>query len=629
MPKSPTPILSLDSLTAREQDVLRLMMAGLANRQIAADLGVEVDTVRWYAKQIYSKLGVHSRTEAVLRAQELGFGQSGPAPEPLGLALSLHNLPSYHTLFAGREQELDELSALLNGDQIRLITISGLGGTGKTRLAVEVAQTQTVLFPDGIYFVPLSPIQHVDELETAVARALGLYLTASDDISERLQGYCQEKRILLILDNFEHLTAAAAWIDRFITATLYTNIIVTSRASLNISAEWVRYLEGVDFPLNAADEDAAAYSAVQLFVDRVKRTRGHFSLAAERESVVEICRLVRGLPLAIELAASWAKTLPCAQIAAEIRRSVDFLATTLHDVDPRHRSMRAVFDTSWRLLDPQEQQALQRLSVFRGGFGLAAAEQVAGASAWLIAQLIDKSLLTHHVNGQYEMHELLRQYVGERLSQSPLATLSTRSGKLLAWSKLIQGEFEEAAGVAQDIIARKSGRDAAEEAFGLALSGVLSGMDGDYQRCHQLCTAAMAQTNRDPAAADPVTLFFVNLGLAVAGYSLEDYRDSTHHIRQALRLGQTLHSPAFMTLCLPVTAVILAHEDETERAVQLLGLASARPTQTPTWMENWPLLRELRQEIEDDLGPPAYAALWEKGRGLDLHQTVNGLLAPT
>ena len=628
MPKDALQIHSLDSFTSREQEVLRLMMAGLANRQIAADLGVEVDTVRWYTKQIYSKLGVHSRTEAVLRAQELDFDGGAALPESFPLHMPLHNLPSYHTLFAGRTAELDELAAMLRGDRTRLITISGLGGTGKTRLAVEVAAAQAVLFPDGIYFVPLLPIQHVDELETAVARALGLYLTASDNLSERLQGYCQDKRILLILDNFEHLTAAAAWIGHFIDATLYTNIIVTSRASLNISAEWVRYLEGVDFPLDAGDADLAAYSAVQLFVDRVKRTRGHFSLAAERESVVEICRLVRGLPLAIELAASWAKTLPCAQIAAEIRRSIDFLATTLHDVDPRHRSMRAVFDTSWRLLDPQEQQALQRLSVFRGGFGLAAAEQVAGASAWLIAQLIDKSLLTHHVNGQYEMHELLRQYVAERLSQSPLATLSTRSGKLLAWSKLIQGEFEEAAGVAQDIIARKSGRDVAEEAFGLALSGVLSGMDGDYQRCHQLCTAALAQTNLDPDAADPVTLFFVNLGLAVAGYSLEDYRDSTDHIRQALRLGQTLHSPAFMTLCLPVTAVILAHDNETERAVQLLGLASARPTQTPTWMENWPLLRELRQEIEDDLGPPVYAALWETGRSLDLHQTVNALLHP-
>jgi len=414
---------------------------------------------------------------------------------------------------------------------------------------------------------PWPPIQRVDELETAVARALGLYLTASDNIRERLQIFFHNKRILLIMDNFEHLEGAGQWLSDILATTQFLNILVTSRSSLNISAEWVRYLEGVDYPLNADEEDVMTYSAIQLFVDRVRRVRSDFALQAEQAYVVEICHMVRGMPLAIELAAAWAKTLPYAQIAREIRHNIDFLATTLHDVDPRHRSLRAVFDASWQLLTPEEQNALQRLSVFRGGFGLAAAEQVAGALPRLLAQLIDKSLLNHHVAGQYEMHELLRQYVAARLSQSPLAALSTRSGKLLAWSKLIQGEFDKAAEVAQDIIVRKSGRDVVQEAFCLALSGVLSGMDGDYERCHQLCTAALSQMNMVPDSEDPVTLFFVNL-----------------------------------------------------------GLAAARPTQTPTWMENWPLLRELRLEIEADMGSENYAALWERGKTLDLHQTAAILL---
>jgi len=626
MPKKAVQTYTLDSLTSREQDVLRLMMAGLANRQIAADLGVEVDTVRWYTKQIYGKLGVHSRTEAVLRAQGLGLGADETEKDAATVAVPLHNLPSYHTLFAGRKQEMDELGAMLKGNQSRLLTIAGLGGIGKTRLAVETAAACLELFSDGIYFVPLAPIQRVDDLEMAVARALGLYLTATDNIADRIQRFLFQKRVLLIMDSFEHLAGGSQWISDFLAMAQYVNIIVTSRSSLNVSAEWVRYLEGIDFPLDPEDEDVAAYSAVQLFVDRVKHVRADFVLEAEQREVVEICRLVRGLPLAIELAASWAKTLSCVQIAEEIRRNIDFLATTLHDVDSRHRSLRAVFDTSWQLLTPEERHALQRLSVFRGGFGFAAAEQVAGASALLLAQLIDKSLLYRHVAGRYEMHELLRQYVADKLSQSPLAALSTRSGKLLAWSKLIQGEFDQAAEVAQDIIARKSGRDVAEEAFGLALSGVLSGMDGDYERCHQMCTAALAQTNLVPESEDPVTLFFVNLGLAVADYSLDDYLDSDHHIREALQLAQTLHSPAFLTLCLPVTAVILAHENQEEWAVQLLGLASARPTETATWMENWPLLRELRQEIEDNMGSATYADLWEQGRALDLHQTVTLLL---
>ena len=618
--------IPLDPLTGREQDVLRLMMAGLANRQIAADLGIETDTVRWYSKQIYSKLGVHSRTEAVLRAQEYGLGGAGtvnirPSPEP-----AVHNLPTYHTTFAGRKYELDAITSLLKNDQSRLITIAGLGGTGKTRLAVEAALTQLHLFPDGVYFVPLAPIQEAGNLETAVARALGLYLTAADNINERLQTFFQGKCILLIMDNFEHLAEGAQWIGGILDATQKLKIIVTSRSSLNISAEWVRHLGGIDFPVRTDVEDVLAYSAIQLFVDRVRRVRADFSLQEEKVHVIEICRLVRGMPLAIELAAAWAKTLPCAQIAREIRRNIDFLSTTLSDTDPRHSSLCAVFDASWKLLTAEEQQALQRLSVFRGGFGLAAAEQVAGTSPLLLAQLIDKSLLNLPTAGQYEMHELLRQYVADQLSQAPLEALSTRSGKLLAWSKLIQGEFDQAAEVAQDIILRKSGRNTAAEAFGLALSGVLSGMDGDYQRCHQLCTAASGQMNMVPDSKDPVTLFFVNLGLSVAGYSLEDYLDSNQTIREATKLALTLHSPAFLTLCLPVWAVILAQENDARQAVQLLGLAAARPTQQPTWMENWPLLHELQIEMEAELGSDIYSELWDIGKTMNLHETVEILL---
>ena len=617
---------TLDPLTIREQDVLQRMMAGLANRQIAAELGVEVDTVRWYTKQIYSKMEVHSRTEAVLKAQEYGLGAEAAAGEAVPTTPIQHNLPSYHTLFTGRTYELQALVEALAGSQARLQTIVGLGGSGKTRLAVEAARTRLDQFPGGVYFVPLAPIQDVGGLETAVARTLGLYLTAADNINERLQNFFNGKRALLILDNFEQLQGGAQWVNDLLDATQQLYIIVTSRSSLNISAEWVRQLGGIDFPLHAGVADVLSYGAIQLFVDRVRRVRIDFVLETEKATVVEICRLVRGMPLAIELAAAWAKTLPCSQIALEIRRNVDFLATTLQDIDPRHRSLRAVFDASWQMLADDEKQALQRLSVFRGGFSLAAAEQVAGASPLLLAKLIDKSLLNYHLDGQYEMHELLRQYVAEQLSRSPLATLSTRSGKLLAWSKLIQGEFDQAAEVAQDIIMRKNGRDVAEEAFGLALSGVLSGMDGDYQRCHQMCTAALAQMNMAPDSQDPVTLFFINLGLAVADYSLEDYLDSAQHIRKALELAQTLYSPTFLTLCLPVWAVILAQENEIEQAIQLLGLAAARPTQQPTWLENWPLLHELRLESEVDLGAETYAALWAEGMMLDLHETVDLLL---
>lgn len=620
----------LDPLTSREQDVLRMMLAGLANRQIAAELVIEVDTVRWYTKQIYNKLGVHSRTEAVLRAQELGLAmdESQPANATAFTAPLRHNMPAYHTLFVGRDQELRDLSALLRHAQTRLVTIAGPGGIGKTRLAVEVAQACVDAFPEGICFVPLASVQKAEEVETAVARTMGLYLTATDNVRDRLQAYLQHKQLLLVMDNFEHLEGSAhvQWIAHILATTRYVKILATSRTSLNVGAEWVRHLAGIDFPQSPDSDDVAGYSAIQLFADRVRRLRHDFSLADEAANVIQICRLVQGMPLALELAAAWVKALPCAQIVREIERNVDFLTTTFADVDPRHRSLRAVFDTSWQMLKPHERQVLQRLSVFRGGFGLAAAEQVADASPQLLSQLIDKSLLYHQAEGKYEMHELLRHYVTDQFDRLPRNELSTRSGKLLAWSKLIQGEFEEAAIVARDIIERKSGQNVLQEAFGLALSGVLSGMDGDYERCQQLCTAALAQTHSVPRSNDPVTLFFVNLGLAVADYSLEDYLDSNRHIRAALKLATTLYSPAFLTLCLPVTAVILAYENQTTRAVELLGLASARPTETPTWMENWPLLRQTCQDIETVMGPAEFQTLWERGRTLDLRETVNALL---
>ena len=174
----------LDPLTSREQDVLRMMCAGLANRQIAAELVIEVDTVRCYTKQIYNKLGVHSRTEAVLRGQELGLMmQDSPPDKETSVAVPLcYNMPTYHTLFAGREQELNDLSALLKNEQTRLVTIAGPGGMGKTRLAVEVALACLETFPDGVYFIPLASVQKSEKVETAVARAIGLYLTANDNV---------------------------------------------------------------------------------------------------------------------------------------------------------------------------------------------------------------------------------------------------------------------------------------------------------------------------------------------------------------------------------------------------------------------------------------------------------------
>jgi predicted ATPase/DNA-binding NarL/FixJ family response regulator len=225
--------------------------------------------------------------------------------------------------------------------------------------------------------------------------------------------------MLLILDNFEHLLDGANIVTDILDAAPHVKLLVTSREALNLQAEHLWPLAGLDTPPDNALEVFDDYSAVQLFVERTWRVKPDFSPEAYRHEVVRICRLVDGLPLALELAAGWTRVLNPQAIGDEIQRSIDFLASNQRDVPERHRSMRAVFDRSWRLLSEEEHAVFRKLSVFRGGFTLEAAEQVAGASLPLLASLIDKSLLRLDASGRYDLHELVRQYAEERLDQIP------------------------------------------------------------------------------------------------------------------------------------------------------------------------------------------------------------------
>jgi DNA-binding CsgD family transcriptional regulator len=397
----------LDPLTERELDVLRLMADGLTNRKIADKLVIELETVRWYTKQIYSKLGVHSRTQASLRARDLGLFKPEEAKSVQRSGVSpQHNLPLYTTSFIGREQELNDLTVLLDDPNVRLITIAGPGGMGKTRLCVEAARAQASHFADGVFFIPLAPLNSVAEIAPAIAKGVNLRLKTDGDPREQVLGYLGDKQVLLVLDNFEHFLIPSfsppsggenggasekgtELVTDIIEAAPAVKILVTSRSSLNVGAEWVRYLDGISFPTSSDVEKIETYGAVKLFYDRVRRVRGDFSLVDHRDCVLEICRLVYGMPLAIELATAWLKALSCQNMAREIRHNIDILTTKQRDIDERHRSIRAVFDYSWRLLTDEEQRVFRRLSVFRGEFGRVAAEQVAGASLQILSELIE------------------------------------------------------------------------------------------------------------------------------------------------------------------------------------------------------------------------------------------------
>jgi predicted ATPase/DNA-binding NarL/FixJ family response regulator len=332
----------------------------------------------------------------------------------------LHNLPTQSTPFIGRHEELAAVVDLLASPACRLLTLAGPGGIGKTRLAIEVAARMLTDFADGVYFVALAPITSVEYVISAISDAIGFQSYHGGGSRQQLFNYLSEKQLLLGIDNFEHLLESTELVAEILEAAPDVKILTTSREALNLQEEWVRHVEGLRFPQIEDVEEIEAYSAVQLFTDRASRVRDDFSLVDNWACVSRVCQLVEGMPLAIELAASWLKTLPCAEIAEEIGRNVDFLATRLRNVPERHRSIQAVFEQSWQLLAEQERDVFMKLSVFRGGFRREAAAQVAGASLATLSALVDKSLLRADPSGRYTTHELLRQYAEKRLDEMPV-----------------------------------------------------------------------------------------------------------------------------------------------------------------------------------------------------------------
>ncbi len=330
------------------------------------------------------------------------------------------NLPGQSTALIGRETELAGICSQLADPYCRLLTLVGPGGIGKTRLALEVSAGMDG-FADGIYFVPLQSVTSNDLLVSAIATVTGLPLAGNEPLLTQLLHNLRRKQMLLLLDNFEHLLFAADLLVEVLREAPAVKLLITSREVVGLREEWLYPLQGLAVPPTAAAIDPADYGAVQLFCTHSRRVRRDFHWESEREAVISICRHVEGNPLAVELAASWLSTLTSAAIAAQLRQSMDILTSSLRDIPARHRSMRVVFDHSWQLLGEAERTVFARLTVFRGGFTLAAAQAVAGATLGDLSVLLAKSLIRRDADGRYHIHELLRQYGSEKLAASPAA----------------------------------------------------------------------------------------------------------------------------------------------------------------------------------------------------------------
>ncbi len=415
-------LLTLDAW--REEAHQQLMLALARSGQRSAALQ-QYETCRGL---LLSELGVEPSAEITALARRVRYALQKGRP----------NLPAPTGPFVGRERELAMLRQRQTDPSCRLLTLTGPGGIGKTRLALEVATANQARFLNGVCFVGLAGVNpdNSDAALVAVIDALQLTLAGPTSAQEQLYNALHPTELLLVLDNLEHLIAQIGWLDALLEQAPDIKILATSRERLNLAGEWVVELDGM--PVPAADNlHEMQTGAAQLFVTNARRVSAGFELTADNApAICRICQLVGGLPLGIVLASAWVHILSCADIAQEIAANLDFLGSTRRDMPPRQRGLRAVFDHSWRLLSPNEKTAFASLAIFRGSFEREAAHNVTGVTTMVLASLVDKSLIRRQQNGRHELHDVLRQYADQKVVDETRSSLQARHAAYFArWLK--------------------------------------------------------------------------------------------------------------------------------------------------------------------------------------------------
>ncbi len=415
--------------------------AGLTQEQLAERAGLSANAIgalergerrRPYPHTLQALadalgLGEAERTALADTVALADRGSSSPEPD-LGASL-----PTPPTHLVGREQEVATLVERLTGSASRLVTLTGPGGVGKTRLALAVAADTAGAFPHGVAFVSLAPLANPALVVPTIAGTLGLRESGGRDLREALRAYLRPRRMLLVLDNFEHVLAAALEVAELLAACPELRVLVTSRAPLHLRGEQevpVAPLELPDLARVPTVAEVAETAAARLFVERAREVAPAFQLTqVNAAAVAAICRRLDGLPLAIELAAAWIKVLPPVELLTRLDRALPLLAGGAWDLPGRQRTMEHTIAWSHDLLSPAERVLFRRLAVFAGGFTLEAAEAVVSSPGDLgvevlegVASLVDKSLLrqTEGVGGdaRFGMLETVRQYGWERLAES-------------------------------------------------------------------------------------------------------------------------------------------------------------------------------------------------------------------
>ncbi|MBL8055382.1 MAG: tetratricopeptide repeat protein [Anaerolineales bacterium] len=514
-----TRLLALDPWREEAHRQLMLLKARTGQRSAAL---AQYEVCR---RVLERDLGVEPSRETTALYERLLAAQRG----------ARHNLPASLTAFVGRAGELAELQRRLADPACRLVTLTGPGGVGKTRLALQAAAQQGEAFINGAWYAALAAADDATLVEY-LADAVGLELKAGNP-KKQLMNYLRSKEQLLVLDNFDHLVGAAGLLSELLQAAPDVKCLVTSRERLNLQSEWVFELAGLAVAADPA-ADPAAYSAGQLFFQTARRHQAAFQLAAQDgPAVLEICRLLEGLPLGLELAAARTQAMACPAIAAEIRRGLDFLASTQRDVPERQRSLRVVMEASWRALTPAERRAFAGLAAFPASFSAAAAEAVAEAAPATLSALVNKSLVRQSAD-RFELHEVLRHFAREALTAEPerAAGLAARQGTYYAgWLSEIFPEARggTAEGPALTAIAAElpnlraawhwatAERRSAE--LGRLFPGLYRFMDvrGHYREGAEWFTQAAAALSPDLAGADEPGRLAASMTVARARFLLD------------------------------------------------------------------------------------------------------------
>ncbi|OLV15354.1 ATP-binding protein [Deinococcus marmoris] len=372
--------------------------------------------------RIYGRFRTHLRRELGLEPETVTTQLYEAVRELRPLPSVRRSLSRATTPLFGREDEVRWVREQLAQPDGRLLSVIGPGGSGKTRLSLEVLAWAGQEAGLTASFVALESVGAVDGVVTAITAALGLAPGGSEPPEEQLLSALMTARHLLVLDNLEHLLASPErapllrWLQNVLDQAPQVRVIVTSRIRLGLQEERVLSLDGLDFPAAPDLDLAARSSAVRLLIERASRVRAGFALDPQNVgALIQICALTGGLPLALELSAAWMATFEPQDIVTELSASLDLLGGDAPDRPERHRSLRAAFEQSWRLLGNTERQVLARLSVLRGGFDRPAAQAVAGSGLLALLTLADHSLIRRDLGGRYRLHEVIREYAAEAL----------------------------------------------------------------------------------------------------------------------------------------------------------------------------------------------------------------------